>query len=794
VKGKVFFLLMALLFVASLGFTQNMGIFDSAQDIGEVSMAGEVFYDPDTGLYELSAAGETIGDTVPTDEFFFVYREIEGNFAIEANVFAYQEGRVGLMIRDSLDPGSVHASLLGEQSLTLYPTFRTVPNGPTSSADGEVTGTDGSIRLVKIGNSVQLYYRDAEGAWTLLQTEIIPFEGSVYAGLAATTENDNAYGFFDVDSVQLEMLPVNVTRTITEGADNLVVTLTASAVQVSSVTVSEVIPSKTVAASVQASQGMVQDVGGTQQWVLDAFSGEATLTYTITPPDSRNLVWTGTFTDGTNSGYIAGQMMFPEEAALVPRGTITVHPEIPTFIEAEWGTVEGEDNLWGLFFSPMASNGVAIQAINGTPTDMEQGIIRYSLNVQEAGEYYLFFNARAEQDQSDSVYIGFDQVEATDEYGYAVPNAKQFQRRWFQTYAEGGRFWETTGIQRPIQLSAGAHDFIIVTREKASKIDWFVITPSPNINIAAFVPEVQTFAIVRDLPEATNGLPSPVSVTLNLSVIAGETPDIRVEESAPEGWTVQNVVASAGTAEPQGSTIIWTYPGAAADATLTYDAVPEPGTAFGIFNGIAWDQKNLLEKSVAGDVFIPEVIDFQPYPEPIAVGAETVFMQAERAHSHGGDVIIRPDTGLVSDLYVEMPTDGRSGGQLTGSQIVFNLDVQQTGTYYVFMNAKGESAQEDSFLIGFDQVTNDGNLYGVSVPHGNFERVWIYVISGPDFWNVTDEPRPYELTAGAHTLIVHSREPRAKIDWIALTTDPALDLETLLEPGQDTSVSDFMMY
>ena len=65
---------------------------------------------------------------------------------------------------------------------------------------------------------------------------------------------------------------------------------------------------------------MVQDVGGTQQWVLDAFSGEATLTYTITPPDSRNLVWTGTFTDGTNSGYIAGQMMFPEEAALVPRG------------------------------------------------------------------------------------------------------------------------------------------------------------------------------------------------------------------------------------------------------------------------------------------------------------------------------------------------------------------------------------------------------------------------------------------------------------------------------------------
>ena len=61
---------MALLFVASLGFTQNMGIFDSAQDIGEVSMAGEVFYDPDTGLYELSAAGETIGDTVPTDEFF----------------------------------------------------------------------------------------------------------------------------------------------------------------------------------------------------------------------------------------------------------------------------------------------------------------------------------------------------------------------------------------------------------------------------------------------------------------------------------------------------------------------------------------------------------------------------------------------------------------------------------------------------------------------------------------------------------------------------------------------------
>lgn len=772
---------------------EPVGIFDGYADIGQVSIPGGAMLG-DGDIYQLEAGGAGVTDFA--DGFLFVYKEMTGSFAIEGAPLVFGGGRAGLMIRQDLTPESIHASYMRTGAGTVFPMFRTLP-GESVSDDGEYeppANFDGSIRLERVGNSIHYYAMDENLEWSLQQTEILQLDDPVYVGLAASAQDDNGFEIFDVDRVEIEEFPLSVSRSFSADAPapgaEMQVTLAATAASAVDGAVTETIPQGAEVSNIEASGGEPPIVeNGSIAWNLPAFEGAATLTYNIALPNSSPIRWTGTFSDGERTGWIGGVAIVADSFGFEPRESLSVHPVIPRFIEAEWGERTGDETAYGLQMELRSESAILVQANGGEGS----GLLEYTLDVQETGTYYIFAQGRTEDNQSDSIFIGIDDIGTDDTFGYPIGGAKNLSRLWWEGYNDGGRFWERNGVIRPFELSAGEHTLIMGPRETHAKMDWIVITSDPTINLGNFVPAEQFFSISRDLPVADT-LPGRVPVTLNLGVVQDSAVNLLVEEILPEGWTAEAAEASAGETAFADGVLTWTVPEAGGDATLSYEAVPPPGATFGIFSGTAQNTDNGFTIAVSGGGSIPAELPFTPLSEPIDVGPETVFVQTESPHAFAGGWAVRPSANLPSQRYAEATEDGRDGSNLTGSQLEFNLNFLQDGTYYIFMQATGPSDQEDSMFFGFDEIANDPAQYATALPRA-FERLWIEILpEGNNFWETGGEPRPFDISAGPHTFIIHSREPNAKIDWFAITMDPELDIETLLEPGRETNVMDYMIH
>ncbi|MDR0865220.1 MAG: hypothetical protein LBO74_09875 [Candidatus Symbiothrix sp.] len=94
-------------------FTQA---FTLSADIGNPAIKGNVAYDPQTEVYTLSGAGENMW--FKSDEFFFVYEPVEGDFSLSSKIaFApalensNMHRKIGLMIRESLEPDARYADI-----------------------------------------------------------------------------------------------------------------------------------------------------------------------------------------------------------------------------------------------------------------------------------------------------------------------------------------------------------------------------------------------------------------------------------------------------------------------------------------------------------------------------------------------------------------------------------------------------------------------------------------------------------------------------------------------------------
>ncbi len=794
-------------FIAGNGYAQNpVGIFENHADVGDVSTPGNVTYNTDTGLYSIDASGATIGRQTFTDEFHFVYKEMRGNFAIECRPSALNGGRVGLMIRQDLSPGSPHVSFLRESGGAVFPTFRTLPNGATVS-DGDpedlFAGFDGSMRLERHGGCVSYHTLGENGEWIYLQDENIVLQDPILVGLAASAEDDSQLRLFDVDNVRIEDFPFSADRTIvlndtpTGSPQTARVTVTVDAAVPITGIVDEIIPTYSIVSDLTISQGEIKEIfDNWYSWSFVDFSGQAILTYRVRLEGPSPYIFDGLISNNVLSGLTAGDSVVPETLDFSPRESFVIHPQIPALIEAEWGTLKGDTSAFGLQFNSLTRYGLAVQAVKNEFPDPLEATLEFKLNVLEGGKYYFFARTRGDDPNSDSFYIGFDDLYATDDYAFAIANDKYYSTRWYEEYDPNGRFWNRTGVKRAFALSAGEHTLLISPREDSAQIDWFVITSDPNIDIYNFMVGERTCHISRDLPDLETGLPDTVSVQLNLFVIPGKNPNIEVEEIVPKNWAIENVQAGAGNVTVDGNQLFWTVPTAQSDATMTYELIPNEEAEFGIFMGYMYDQTYYFGELISGDYYTPAVIPFKTLLAPIPVGTDIVLLQAENPHAYSGDMVVKPDVGLFSQLYVESISDGRNGAELNENEISFQLDFEQAGTYYIFFSARADSDQEDSFFIGFDEIAAD-DAYAFSVPKdpSYFPREWVEtIVEGQDFWVTTGEPRPYELTAGLHTLRLHAREPHAKIDWLAITTDPTLRLYRVHEPGEEVAVNDYMLY
>jgi hypothetical protein len=143
----------------------------------------------------------------------------------------------------------------------------------------------------------------------------------------------------------------------------------------------------------------------------------------------------------------------------------------------------------------------------------------------------------------------------------------------------------------------------------------------------------------------------------------------------------------------------------------------------------------------------------------------TVVMEAEHFHAHtsaGGDfwgpasVEGASSTAPTTPNAVEgLPDDGDSHSVGSGARLEYRVEISTAGSYYIFIRGKGESYDENSVYLGFENLTGTADDTGLSS-----DGSWI--------WSRTDGT--YYFAAGEHTITVWMREDGAVLDKLVVST------------------------
>jgi len=99
-------------FVLVLGLAANASAKIESVDVGGPALAGSSSYNAGTDTWTVIGDGSDIWGNAD-DKFHFVFQPMAGNGIIEAEILSFNVAdpwtKVGLMMRDSLAPGSKHA-------------------------------------------------------------------------------------------------------------------------------------------------------------------------------------------------------------------------------------------------------------------------------------------------------------------------------------------------------------------------------------------------------------------------------------------------------------------------------------------------------------------------------------------------------------------------------------------------------------------------------------------------------------------------------------------------------------
>lgn len=177
-----------------------------AADIGSPAVPGTVSVSQ--GSYAIHAAGRDIWDTA--DQYHFVYQAVTGDVDVSLRVRSVARSHAwaksGVMIRESLAPGSRHAFALLSAGRGYAFHRRVDPGGFTEAQAGVAGASPGWVRLVRTGSRIEAF-RSADGAaWASLGFDIVPMGDTVYVGIATTAHNEGAAARALLDSLTLRPL------------------------------------------------------------------------------------------------------------------------------------------------------------------------------------------------------------------------------------------------------------------------------------------------------------------------------------------------------------------------------------------------------------------------------------------------------------------------------------------------------------------------------------------------------------------------------------------------------------
>jgi hypothetical protein len=197
-----------------------------ARDIGTAVPGSDSYAG---GVYTVTADGKDIWDT--SDEFRYVYRRVTGDFEISACVHVMGHANswepfAGLMVRQTLEPESRHASMLvtpeeGEGRFAFR--CRPVPAGATNSLHstrGQVSDpTNTWVKIKRQGNSFTAFTSQDGAAWTTFAGPEVDAQGypsvanpvtidmpeTVYMGLAVTSHSAGQLSTAEFDRILIAL-------------------------------------------------------------------------------------------------------------------------------------------------------------------------------------------------------------------------------------------------------------------------------------------------------------------------------------------------------------------------------------------------------------------------------------------------------------------------------------------------------------------------------------------------------------------------------------------------------------
>ncbi len=184
------------------------------------------FVDKGNDAFSVSSTGSDIWNN--SDQFRFVFKSLSGNGSITARVDSLTRNdpwtKVGVMIRETLEAGSRHASMevTPDNSCSFQ---RRETTGGASTSDTWPTGTPAVkapywVRITRTGNTFKAESSPDGKTWTALGASLdIAMPANVYIGLAVTSHNVNAY-------TTAEFSNVSTTGAVTGAWQNLSIGVT----------------------------------------------------------------------------------------------------------------------------------------------------------------------------------------------------------------------------------------------------------------------------------------------------------------------------------------------------------------------------------------------------------------------------------------------------------------------------------------------------------------------------------------------------------------------------------------
>jgi regulation of enolase protein 1 (concanavalin A-like superfamily)/phosphatidylserine/phosphatidylglycerophosphate/cardiolipin synthase-like enzyme len=175
------------------------------QDIGAVGAAGAASFNPQTNVFAVKGAGADIWGTA--DAFHFAYKPLAGDGVIVARVATVQNvaswTKGGVMIRETLDPGSAQALMLVSASKGLAFQRRPIAGGTSVSTAGGLVAAPQWLKLERIGNTFNAYSSADGTTWTLVGTDTIPMAATVNVGFAVGSHTTTAAAQVTFDNVSV---------------------------------------------------------------------------------------------------------------------------------------------------------------------------------------------------------------------------------------------------------------------------------------------------------------------------------------------------------------------------------------------------------------------------------------------------------------------------------------------------------------------------------------------------------------------------------------------------------------